>query len=78
MSYDRCTEKQKAIIDYMINPKTTLAKPIRHQIADHFKCKISTLRNHFLHIYMVYEIYEDEFCPQVRLMYLRAKELGLL
>lgn len=76
--YAACTERQKAIVDYMIHPRTVLAKPVRVQIAEHFKCKKCTLRNHFDRLYMHYDIDSTMFNPQVRLVYLRAKELGLI
>jgi DNA-binding CsgD family transcriptional regulator len=76
--YDRCTAKEKAIVDYMLNSKPNFGKPTRQNIADHFGVKVHTVIRHLRNLYDAYGIDSEIFSPQVRLVYLRAKELGLI
>lgn len=76
--YDRCTSREKAVLDYMMDPVVSLQKPAILQLSIQFNLTFDTTRNVLTALFRAYDIDPKLYSPQTRLVYLRAKELGLL
>jgi hypothetical protein len=89
MSYDCLTPEQQAIVDVLMMQRgkrdrfAIMPSKKEHirKLAEIFPCKERTMKNNLAKIYQKYGIGTDRnapFLPMIRLVCLRARELGLL
>jgi hypothetical protein len=77
VSYGACTAAEREVVDYLMKGQHT-AKHLLRDLADKLGIVMWDVKRRLAAIYVVYGIDSKKFNPHVRLVYLRAKELGLL
>ena len=77
MSYRMCTPTERTIVDNLMAGQFT-ARNFLRDMAGLAGVATSTMKRQLTAIYIVYGIDSRAFNPHVRLVYLRALELGML
>lgn len=79
MSYERLRPSEKKIVDLLMSGLyVAQGRDYRKEIARQLHLSESTVAKHCWRIYTVYGIDLDKFRGMIRVVYLRAKELGLI
>jgi DNA-binding CsgD family transcriptional regulator len=76
MIYKQLTPRQQYIVDLMMEGR--LGADYRQGIADRMGVSINTAKNYLRLIWLRYGIDASRYAPRVRLVYLRARELGMV
>jgi len=77
MTYNRLSPRQKQLVDFLM-ASVHKDRGLIAQCAEHLGLAKVTVRQQLQSIYRKYDIDRSKYTPHVRLIYLRALELGLL
>lgn len=79
MSYELLTAREKEIVDLVMSGLYVAeGRDYRKELGRQLGISESTVAKHCWRIYAIYRIDLSKFRGMVRLVYLRAKELGLI
>jgi len=76
-AYETLTRREAQLLDFVMLPGNA-GRGWQKRMSAHLGISEGAIRTHFYHATLKYGIHGKRWSPSVRLVYLRAKELGLV